>query len=80
MTQYRPRPLSADELLELARDYTAGTTARELGKRYGLHEATVFSLLRKLGIATRLNRPRHVAATAEAIEEARRRLRGEDAS
>jgi predicted DNA-binding protein (UPF0251 family) len=45
--------LSPDRAKELTTAYRAGKTIKELAQRYGVHRATVSSLLRRLGVEQR---------------------------
>ncbi len=54
----RPRRLNETQLQELAEAYLAGDSTYQLARRYGIHRNTVGRHLERLGVATRVYRPR----------------------
>jgi hypothetical protein len=63
---YPRRHLSASEIDEIIAGYLAGSTARELGDRWGVHRSTVAAFLKGRGVKLR-NRPLDEAEVSAAI-------------
>lgn len=64
---YYPRHhLATHEIEELVADYQTGSTAKELGDRWGVHRTTVAALLKARGVQLR-NRPLDEAELSSAI-------------
>jgi hypothetical protein len=64
---YSPRlHLTANEIEEIVAAYEAGSTAKELGVRWGIHRSTVSALLKGRGLVLR-NRPLDEGEVAAAI-------------